>query len=918
MNQPPVGTVTFLFTDIEGSTKLWQEHPEAMVGSLSRHHTLLKESFAKYGGYVFQIIGDAFCAAFSTADSGLNAALDAQRTLAAEKWRESGVIRVRMALHTGRVEVKIGDYTSGEYVSGLTLSRAARLLSAGHGGQILLSQPTYELVRDQLPAGVTLRDMGTHRLKDLIRPEQIFQVVIPDLPADFPALKTLDSLPNNLPIQLTSFVGREKEIGEIKEIIKHARLVTLTGTGGSGKTRLALKVAAELIEEFSDGVWFVDLAPLSDPSYVPQAIASALNLRQEGGHPLMDLLAGYLSRRNLLIVLDNCEHIVAACANAADQLLHAAPRLKIIATSREGLGVEGERTFSVPTLTLPDTRQLPTPEALTQYEAVGLFIDRALAVNNNFAVTNANALAIARICRRLDGVPLAIELAAARVQALSPEQIAARLDDSFRLLTSGSRTAIPRHQTLRAVVDWSWELLSEDERRLLRRLSVFTGGWTLEAAEAINAEEGVEAFEVLDLLTQLVSKSLVIWQEGQVMPRYHLLETVRQYAHGKLLDAGEEDDMRQRHTEFFAQWVEQAKLQLYSPSQAIWIKRIDAELDNLRTALEWAVRVESVVTLRIANALADYYWPLRGAYAEGSRWFERALPTARDAPLELRAYALAYTTDLLFQQGQITPYAVESLNLARQSHDKTLLVTVLGILGATKLEGGDLPGAAECFEEALPLARETQSVRPLTRILVSMGWMSVGKGDYIQAEDYFQQAVERYRAFNQPAGLAQGLWNLGDLAFLRSDYVNARADLTEGLHLAEEVQNLTWIAHIKETLGRVCIVEGNLVEAHSLLSQALLMLQDIGMRSCLAHNLEGWARLALAQGEPRRAARLLAALTAHLNTLGMGLIPLQQALYDQTLPVVQQQIDPETFQAEWAAGEKLDVEKAIASLKVKP
>jgi predicted ATPase len=764
---------------------------------------------------------------------------------------------------------------------------------------------------------MSLRDLGVHRLKDLIRPEHIFQVEIPDLTADFPALKTLDSLPNNLPMQLTSFVGREKEIGEIKKIMEQARLVTLTGTGGSGKTRLALKVAADLIEEFSDGVWSVDLAPLSDPSYVPQTIASALSLRQEGGRPLMDLLAGYVRRRNLLIVLDNCEHIIEACARAADQLLHAAPRLKILATSREGLRVAGERTFSVPTLSLPDTRHLPPLEALTQYEAVDLFIDRALAVNNDFAVTATNAPAVVQICHRLDGVPLAIELAAARVQALSPEQIAARLDDSFRLLTVGSRTAIPRHQTLRAVVDWSWELLPEDERKLLRRLSILAGGWTLEAAEAIGAGEGIEEFEVLDLLTQLVSKSLVIWQEDQNESRYYLLETIRQYALGKLLKAGEDEGMRQRHAEFFAQWTEQATSEMYGPRQAVWIKRIDTEQDNLRVALEWAVGVNSVFALRIANALADNYWSLRGAYAEGSQWYERALPSAGDVPLELRAYALAYATYISVQQGQITPHAMESLDLARQSQDKTLLVTALGILGSIKLKSGDLPGAAECFEEALPLAQEVQSPR-LTWILVYMGWMRVGTGDYVQAEDYFQQAVEQYRAFNQPAGLAPGLWNLGDLAFLRGDYVKARADLTEGLRLAQELQDLTWMAHISETLGRVCIVEGNLVEARSLLDQSLLTLQDIGMRSCLAHNLEGWARLAVARGDPQLAVRLLSAINSHLTALGMSMIPLQQALYDQTLSVVQQQLDLNTFQAEWVAGEQLDVEKAIALLAVNP
>jgi len=908
----PTGTITFLFTDIQGSTQLWQQFPDSMPSALERHHNILRQSVEEYSGYVFQIIGDAFCAAFHTATDGLTAAVKAQRQLRDEAWGETGPIRVRMALHSGIADVQFGDFTSGEYRSGLTLSRAARLLSAGHGGQILLSRPAYELVRDHLPANITLRDLGLQRLKDLIRPEQVFQVVTTDLQAEFPPLKTLDSIPNNLPLQLTNFIGREKEISEIMEIIRQARLVTLTGVGGSGKTRLALQAAADLTEEFSNGAWFMDLAPLSDPSLVPHAIASVLDIHEEGGRSLMELLTGYVRGRELLFVLDNCEHLVEACARAADQLLHAAPRLKIIATSREGLGVAGERTFSVPPLTTPDTIRPLSPESLSQYESVRLFIERAMAVNNEFALTNTNAPAIAQICHQLDGIPLAIELAAARALAMSPEQIAVRLDNRFRLLTGGSRTTIPRHQTLRAAVDWSWDLLPDNEQALLRRLSVFAGGCTLEAAEAICAGEGVEEADVLDLLTHLVSKSLVVWQDEPVEPRYHLLETVRQYALGKLVESGEEPRLRQRHAEFFAQWTSQAVSQMYSPMQSVKVKQLDREQDNLRAAMAWGISVQPAIVLQIANALADNYWSLRGAYTEGSRWYERALPLTLDAPFELRAYALAYATHLSVQLGQILPYAEESLNLARQSKDKILLITALEILGATKLEGGDLQSAKSCFEEALPLAQEVQSPRVLPLIQVYMGWLRVGMGEYVQAEVYFQRAVDNYRATNQLAGLATGLWNLGDLALLRGDIVKARTDLTEGLRLAQDLQNRTWIAHIYETLGRVCIVESDLTEARSFLNQALLMLHDMGMQSCLAHNLEGWARLALKQGDPKRAARLLSAAATHLNRLGMSQIPLQKALYDQTLPRVQQQLDTDTFQAEWIAGETLNIEQAFA------
>ena len=508
-----------------------------MSQALNRHHMLLSESITLNGGYTFQIIGDAFCSAFTTAKDGLDAELDAQRALASEKRGATGAIRVRMALHTGRAEVQIGEYTSGEYVSGLTLSRAARLLSAGLGGQILVSLATAELVRDHLPKGTTLRDLGAHRLKDLIRPEHIFQVIVPDLPAEFLPLKTLDTHPNNLPIQLTSFVGREQEMARVKEILGGARFLTLTGTGGTGKTRLAIQVAAELIDEFPDGVWFIELASLGDPALIPQTVVSVLGLHNESGQPLMTVLCDYLRAKTTLLVVDNCELLIDGCSRFADSLLHAAPTLKILAASREALGIGGETAYRVPSLSSPpeDFRRLGDFGSLSQYEAVRLFIDRVLSVQPVFNVTKTNAPAVAKICHRLDGIPLAIELAAARVKVLSVDQIVTRLDDAFHLLTGGSRTALPRQQTLRALIDWSHGLLETTERVLFRRLAVFAGGWRLDAAESICAGDGIETFAVLDLLQNLVDKSLVVVDEqtDQRLSRYHLLETVRQYAREK-------------------------------------------------------------------------------------------------------------------------------------------------------------------------------------------------------------------------------------------------------------------------------------------------------------------------------------------------------------------------------------------------
>jgi class 3 adenylate cyclase len=485
----PTGTITFLMTDVEGSTKLADNHPAAMQEALARHDALAGEIVGGHGGTVVKSRGEGdslFCV-FALASDAVGAALALQQAYQAEPWPAPvAPLRVRMGLHTGDATLRDGDYFGG------TVNRCARLRAVGHGGQVLLSQTTYELVRDALPGGAGVKDLGTHGLRDLNRAEQIYQLLHPLLPADFPPLRSQENLPNNLPIQTTSFVGREREIAEVKALLGRTRLLTLTGSGGAGKTRLSLQVAADLLDQYADGVWLAELAPLTDPNLVPQTVAQVLGVREEPGRTITQTLVDYLRPKKLLLLLDNCEHLLTACAQLADTLLRACPDLRILASSREGLNIAGETTYRIPSLSLPPVgagQSVPsTPESLSQYEAVRLFIERAQSAQPSFTVTNQNAPAVAQLCYRLDGIPLAIELAAARVRALPVEQIAARLDDRFRLLTGGSRTALPRQQTLRALIDWSYDLLSPEEQTLLRRLSVFAGGWTLEAAEAVCAD----------------------------------------------------------------------------------------------------------------------------------------------------------------------------------------------------------------------------------------------------------------------------------------------------------------------------------------------------------------------------------------------------------------------------------------------
>ncbi len=639
MNKLPSGTVTFLFTDIEGSTKLALGYPDKWESLRTRHHAILQSAMDAHNGYVFQIIGDAFCVAFHTAGDALRAAVKSQTDLHNEDWDDTP-IKVRMGINTGTAQISEDTDHSGGYKGYTSMARVQRLMSAAHGGQTLISLATEELVRDELPENISLRDMGERRLKDLIRPEHIYQLVIPNLPFDFPPIKTLDAYHHNLPVQMTSFIGREKEMSEIKESILTHRLITLTGSGGTGKTRLSLQVAADLLDQFPEGVWFVELAALSDPNLIPKMILSAFGIPEQSGMTILQLLMDYLREKKILLALDNCEHLIEACAKLVDALLNSAHVLKIMATGREALGVKGEVVWQVPSLSLPDVKHLPALEQLSQYEAVQLFIERATLVQPHFIVTKDNAPAIAQICFRLDGIPLALELAAARVKMLSADQISSHLDDRFRLLTGGARTALPRQQTLRAMIDWSYDLLSENECLLLRRLAVFAGGWTLELAEQVCSDEKIDQYEILEMPGKLVDKSLVIMIEGSAGTRYRILETVRQYAREKLFESGEGERIRDGHLKAFIDLAEQAEPEIRGHNQLIWLDQLDVEIENLRSALEWAQAQDAESCLRLASLLWRF-WDIRDYGSEGLDWFTKAFAMTEGLHTVMRARALA-------------------------------------------------------------------------------------------------------------------------------------------------------------------------------------------------------------------------------------------------------------------------------------
>src|SRR5688572_13755648 len=600
---------------------MWERSPQAMQAALARHDELLRRAIEEDGGYVFKTVGDAFCCAFPTAPDALEAALDAQRLLLEERWAESDPLRVRMALHMGAAEERDGDYF------GPPVNRVARLLSAAHGGQVLLSLPTHEMVRDQLPAGMKLAELGEHRLKDLFRPESVFQLLAPELPSEFPPLRTLESYRNNLPLQPTPLVGREKEVSEVCDLVRgeETRLLTLTGPGGIGKTRLALQAAADLLEDFPDGTYLMLLATLTEAELFLPAVAETLGVRETGEQPLDESLKDYLHERRLLLVLDNFEQVLEA-APTVTELLAVAPGLKVLATSRAPLGLYGEHVYPVPPLTLPDLKRPPPLERLTQYEAVGLFLERARALKPDFEVTNESAPAVAEICVRLDGLPLAIELAAARIKMLPPKAILQRLTSRLKLLTGGARDLPERQRTLRATIEWSHALLDEGEQLLFGRLAVFAGGRALEAIEAICDAEGDLPVDAFEGVSSLVDKSLLGQEEGpNGEPRFVMLETIHEFAREKLQGSGEAEQIKRVHAEYFLTLAEEAFPELRGPDQLEWLERLEAEHDNIRTALSWALEGKEVeVALRLGGALS-WFWSMRGYYGEGRRWLEEAL-----------------------------------------------------------------------------------------------------------------------------------------------------------------------------------------------------------------------------------------------------------------------------------------------------
>ncbi len=859
----PRGTITFLLTDVEGSTRLWDRAPTAMPQAIARHYDILDQAIARHGGVrpLEQGEGDSVVAAFTRARDAVAAALDAQRALLAEDWPAHGQLRVRMALHTGDAQLR--DEVN---YFGAAVNRCARLRAVAHGGQVLLSGATAELVADHLPESVELIDLGVHRLRDLGRAERVYALGHPDLAGTVQPPRSLDQLPNNLPIQLTSFVGRARELVELDTLLASTRLLTLAGAGGCGKTRLALQLAADALDRYPDGVWFVELAPLSDPALIESALATTVGVRPFPGQTSLEAAVLHLAGHRALVLLDNCEHILETCAHLADALLRGCPDVTVLTTSREPLGVAGETTWRVPSLSLPP-EQAPEPfQSLVRSDAVRLFIERAIKVRPNFAVTHDSAPYVAEICQALDGIPLALELAAARVRVLSIERIAGGLADRFRLLTGGARGTLPRLQTLRASVDWSHELLDQPERTLLRRLGVFHGGFTLDACESVCADDDLERDAILDLLTSLVDKSLVLVDERESVSRYALLETVRQYALDRLAEADETVRLRDRHADAFVALAESTFLHLAKNRRGTEV--LDADAANLYAAIDHASEAEPEKALRLCTVLG-YWWVVTAGLVDGRAALTRALDATVGQRLALRSAVLAWRGYFGFFAGDYElshQDATEALALAQELGASWIEARVLDVIGILETRP-DPRRAVANLERSCELARGMGDDWCLAEATQNIGWALTMMGDHEAARTKLEEALELARPNGLRDLIAWHWFMLGHTVYPSGDGEAARASWERCLEEASSLHEgmATW------SLGLVGVDAGRPFEALGRLEECRgrMVSAGVGLALPFVDAGIGLAHAALGQLEKGRA-RLSAAARQHTNGFVWG------------------------------------------------
>jgi predicted ATPase/class 3 adenylate cyclase len=888
----PTGTVTFLFTDIQGSTSLWQQYPDVMPAVIARHDALLAEIVETHAGTVFRTVGDAVNAAFAKPEEAVSAAVAAQQALAAEPWPGGITIRVRMGIHTGAVDLVNGQYT------GHTLNRVARITAAGHGGQILVSATAAGLARDALRSGPAFRDLGEHRLKDLVLPERIYAVEAVGVTSEFPPLQTLEVPRTNLPSLPVSLVGRNQEVEAAAALLTRdeVSLVTFTGTGGMGKTSLAIAVGHNLVDRFPDGVWFVSLASITDPALVASAITAVLGLHEEGNRTAAQMLQDFLRSRRTLLILDNFEQLIGAAVLIAE-LLEAAPATTALVTSRIALRLRAEREFPVSPLAVPDPEGVRNLDRLARYAAVQVFVARAQQVKPGFALTDENAEVIAEICSRLDGLPLAIELAAARVRILSPEALLTRLERRLPLLTGGGRDLPVRQQTMEAAIAWSYDLLTHEEQRLYRHLCVFVGGFTLEQAEGVCAVDG-NTGNILDCITSLVDKSLLQQEDAAGEPRFSMLQTIREYGLERLAECAEAEDLRRRHACYFAGLAESLQHQGMAMGPGPIIRSLERERDNFRAALDWCAGQtgDTRIGLQLMGAMM-FLWAFGGHSAEGRRRAETLL-TRSDAeqyPDELAGTFV--TLGALEEFAHESPLAISHLTaseeILRRSGDRARLSAALQWMGITAIGRGEIERAIEYETQSRDHARAANLPWLEATALSFLAEAMIVKGNLNEVRAIAEEAVQGYAALHDAWGMARMQKLLAGIAWLEGNYAAAHRLCEQAIGPLRQAGEHWNLARTLTRMGIILFDEGRYEEAESMLMESLVTWRDLANEGGVILSLAGLAAVAVAQGQADRAIHLYTAEPFHQHSVQVHLDTLSNHELNHLLEHVRKQLGNE-------------------------
>ncbi|MEO6912937.1 MAG: tetratricopeptide repeat protein, partial [Candidatus Baltobacteraceae bacterium] len=846
----PTGTVTFLFTDVEASTRRWEAGSQAMAAAVARHDALLQTVVEHQGGYLFKRLGDGICAAFARASEALAAAAEAQQLLTQEDFAATGGLPVRMALHSGEAQERDGDYF------GPAVNRAARLLAVGNGGQVLVSGVTAKLLQDD-PAAIGMVDLGIHRLKDLTEPEHIFQLRTNGDPPSYPALRSLDAFLNNLPLQITSFVGREDDLRALTVRLQGSRLLTLVGTGGVGKTRLAIQLGGDVADHYADGVWIFDFAAITDPTVVPPAVAATLNIRESQNRSVVDSIILSLSQKQALLIFDNCEQVLDAAARIADSILRACRNVRIVATSRQALGIIGEWAYSVTSLPFPTSSRGLTAHDAMQYAAIALFVERAAASNQHFRLTDDNAAETAEICRRLDGIALAIELAATRIKVLTVHHLNGRLKERFALLTGGSRTELPRHQTLRALIDWSYDLLKDAEKTMFRRAAIFAGGYSTEAAMSVCASESLSDFEVLELTLSLVEKSLVSADLGNGLERYRFLESTREYALEKLKENKEHEFISRKHAEFYLVLAEDTNKKFFAAPQAEYFVPLKREIENLRGALSWSLieKADPVLGGGLAGALGRFWYEI-GQVSEGKRWIDRALELHAESPDPRTQASLWLARAVLTAGTESCEAAARACSLFEALEDKRGLGYALREHGLALRQVGDWPEAEAALRRASELLHEVREPGGFAIAQVTLGSIFAFRGDFDSARANYERALDAARAHGAEFAIMMSYLHLADLEFQCGNFELAIQNAAEALLLAESNKSSRLPANLHGNLAAYRIAAGSLPEAAADAREALGILRDIQNSYQIAIAVQHLALVAALSNDAKSAALL--------------------------------------------------------------